>query len=79
MYVFSFFVLEFDLISNMYLMAVIIDQMSFSCKDEDRDRYEYHFQERKDEGIQVKTCSSFSVFTNDKIGVVCWETIVFGL
>ena len=35
-------------------MGVIVNQNSFFCKDKDRDRREYCFQEKKDEGIQMK-------------------------
>ena len=35
-------------------MGIIANQNSFFCKDKDGDRHGYNFQEKKDEGIQVK-------------------------
>ena len=57
-------------------MAVIVNWGSFSCKDKDRDRQEYCFQEKKDEGIQVKTCGSFSVVSSDRIGAFYQKIII---
>ena len=57
-------------------MGVIVNQRSFSCKDKDGDRREYHFQKKKDEGIQGESCSSFLVVTNDRIGALCQQIIV---
>ena len=57
-------------------MGVIVNWRSFSCKEKEGESRGYCFQEKKDKCIQVKSCSSFSVVINDRIGVFCQKLLL---
>ena len=69
-YVFYFFGFKFELLTWYIIIRSNCNQSSFSCKDKDGDR-RIASKKKKGEGIQTKSCTIFSVVTNDRIGAFC--------